>query len=114
MMYPNENYLRFFPEIEMPDTKDPGVYRSGCLRIGSFIVLRKLIAECGLEEKLEEILGEDSRLFLDLAIYSIITEDNAGQHYPDYAFDHPLFTKDMHIYSDTKVSDMLNSITPCF
>ena len=112
MMYPNENYLRFFPEIEMPDTKDPGVYRSGCLRIGSFIVLRKLIAECGLEEKLEEILGEDSRLFLDLAIYSIITEDNAGQHYPDYAFDHPLFTKDMHIYSDTKVSDMLNSITP--
>lgn len=36
---------------------------------------------------------------------------NAGQYYPDYAFNHPLFTNKMRIYSDTKVSRFINSIT---
>jgi hypothetical protein len=65
---------------------------------------------------LEEILGmyfneRDLGLFLDLAVYSIITEDNAGQYYPDYAYNHPLFTKDMKVYSDSTVSEFLSSIT---
>lgn len=30
---------------------------------------------------------------------------------PSYAYNHPLFTEAMHIYSDSKVSDFLNSIT---
>ena len=50
-------------------------------------------------------------LFLDLAAYSIICENNAGQYYPDYAYNHPLFTEKMHVYSDTKVSDFLGSVT---
>ena len=48
---------------------------------------------------------------IDLAAYSIITENNAGQYYPDYAFNHPLFTDGMRIYSDSKVSDFINGIT---
>ncbi len=68
------------------------------------------------EYKLEEILGmyfkdRDLGLFLDLAIYSIITENNAGQYYPDYAYNHPLYTKSMKIYSDSTVSAFLHSIT---
>lgn len=35
----------------------------------------------------------------------------AGQYYPDYAFNHPLFTDGMKVYSDSKVSDFINSIT---
>ena len=50
-------------------------------------------------------------MFLDLAVYSIIAENNAGQYYPDYAFNHPLFTDQMKIYSDSKVSEFINSIT---
>jgi transposase len=61
-----------------------------------------------LSEYFEE---KDLGLFLDLATYSIITENNAGQYYPDYAFNHPLFTQGMRIYSDSKVSDFLSSIT---
>ena len=49
-------------------------------------------------------------LFLDLAVYSIITEDNASQYYPDYAYNHPLFTQNMRIYSDSIVSEFLSSI----
>lgn len=50
-------------------------------------------------------------LFLDLAAYSIITEGNAAQHYPTYAYNHPLFTEKMHIYSDSKISDFLASVS---
>ena len=49
-------------------------------------------------------------LMLDLAAYSIITENNAAQYYPDYAYNHPLFTPDMKCYSDATVSDLLKSI----
>jgi hypothetical protein len=44
------------------------------------------------------LVGKDAELFLDLAAYSILTENNAGQYYPDYAYKHPLFTKGMHVY----------------
>lgn len=50
-------------------------------------------------------------LVLDLAAYSIITENNAGQYYSDYAFNHLLFSDNMKIYSDSKVSDLLQSMT---
>lgn len=50
-------------------------------------------------------------LILDLAAYSLISENNAGQYYPNYAYNHPLFTSSMHIYSDSRVSDLLQSMT---
>lgn len=109
MMYPNHNFLRFFPEIDLPDEKSE-TYRSGCLRIGAYAVLSRIVAEYHLDEMADRIIGEDSGLFLDLAIYSIISENNAGQYYPEYAYNHPLFTDEMRMYSDTKVSNFLGSI----
>ena len=110
MMYPNTNFLKFFPAEELPETKGEA-YRSGCLRIGTFLVLRRIITEYHLDEILRDIIGKESGLFLDLAVYTIIAENNAGQYYPEYAFNHPLFTAGMRIYSDSKVSDFINSIT---
>ena len=91
------------------------------------MISASIASVCGLPEvfkpnhlcedyKLEEILGmyfqdRDLGLFLDLAVYSIITEDNAGQYYPDYAYNHPLFTQNMKIYSDFTVSAFLQSVT---
>ena len=111
MIQPNENFLRFFPEESLPEEKDRSS-RSSCLRIGSFIVLRQLMKE----SRIQEILGmylkpKDVGLFLDLTAYSIITEGNAAQYYPDYAYNHPLFTEKMKIYSDSKISDFLKSLT---
>ena len=85
--------------------------RSSCLRIGTFIIIRKIIEEYKLDDMIKRIIGRDSGLFLDFVAYSIITENNAGQYYPDYAYNHPLFTGNMRIYSDAKVSDFLNDIT---
>lgn len=66
--------------------------------------------EYHLDEMMERLIGKDSGLFLDLATYSIIAENNAGQYYPDYAFNHPLFTEKMRIYSDSKVSDFVGGL----
>lgn len=109
-LYPNEKFLKFFPRELLPSEKDTQ-FRSGCLHIGAFIVIRKIISDYHLDEMVARIIGRDAGLFLDLAAYSIITEDNAGQYYPDYAYNHALFTDDMRIYSDSKVSDFLQKVT---
>ena len=111
MMQPNQNYLKFFPEVELPEEKDRTL-RSSCLRVGTYIVLQKLFRESGIPEMLSQYFSEkDLGLFLDLAAYSIITESNVAQYYPDYAYNHAMFTQDMRIYSDSKVSDFFRSIT---
>lgn len=109
MMIPNLNYLKFFPDAELP-MELPESVRSGCLRIGSYLAIKKVIRHYGLDEKLEGIIGKDHGLFLDLAAYAIVTENNAGQYYPEYAFRHPLFTNGMKAYSDAKVSRFLREI----
>jgi transposase len=109
-LYPNEKFLKYFPRELLPMEKDNQI-RSGCLHVGAFLVIRKIITDYHLDEMIARIIGRDAGLFLDLAAYSIITEDNAGQYYPDYAYNHALFTDDMKIYSDSKVSDFLGKIT---
>lgn len=109
-MFPNEKFLKFFPRELLPSEKD-GRIRSGCLHVGAFFVIRKIISDYKLDEMIARIIGQDAGLFLDLTAYSIITEDNAGQYYPDYAYNHALFTNDMKVYSDSKVSDFMRDIT---
>ena len=74
-------------------------------------MIRKIVSDYHLDEMIARIIGKDAGLFIDLAAYSIITEDNAGQYYPDYAYNHALFTDNMKIYSDSKVSDFLREVT---
>ena len=109
-IYPNEKFLKFFSRDLLSTVKDGGV-RSGCVRIGAFLVIRKIVSDYRLDEIIAGIIGRDAGLFIDLAAYSIISEDNAGQYYPDYAYNHALFTDDMKIYSDSKVSEFLRDVT---
>lgn len=109
MMIPNDKYLIYFPDAKLPDEKKMA-RRSACLRVGAHMILRRIITEYQLDEVLAELIGKDSGLFLDLAVYTIITENNAGQYYPDYAYNHPLFTDKMKMYSDSKVSNFIGSI----
>lgn len=109
-MYPNDKFSTYFPDVEFPEL-NPEADRSSCLKIGTFLVIRKILKEYHLDEMLDGLFHGDSGLFKDLAAYSIITECNAGQYYPDYAFNHPLFTPGYKIYSDTKVSSFFKSVT---
>jgi transposase len=111
MMQPNQNFLKYFPESDLP-LYESRTDRSSCLRIGAYVVISKIIRECKLYEILSLYFKEkELGFFLDLVIYSIIAENNAGQYYPMYAYNHPLFTQKMKIYSDSRVSNFLQSIT---
>lgn len=76
------------------------------------MVINQVVKALGLSEKLEAAFGaRNSGLILDLAAYSIITENNAAQYYPDYAYNHPLFTPNMRAYSDSTISDFLRDLS---
>ena len=109
-MYPNEKFQIYFPDAEIPEEL-PFAYRSCCLKIGSYTVIKKVMEEYGLRTMLTKRFGKETGLILDLASYLIVEEENAGQYYPDFAFSHPLFTDKMTIYSDSKISRLLSSMT---
>ena len=109
-LIPNENFRKYLPSIPLPDE---GVRNrvSSCIRIGTFLLVRKLVAESRLELSLDGIFNERGHgLLLDLATYSIVTENNAAQYYPDYTYNHPVFTPRMRRYSDSTVSRFLAEI----
>ena len=111
-MTPNENFLKYFPDADIPEEIDRSE-RSPYLNIGPYVVLQKLIRDSKLREILGEYMDEkDTGFLLDLACYSIIEENNAGQYYPDYAYEHALFTPDMKIYTDSKISDFFQKLKP--
>ena len=110
-MVPNENYVKYFGGLEQPEERSE-TCRSSCVRIGAFLAIRKILEDYRLPAVIEKYFGtRDGGLVADLVSYSIISENNAAQYYPAYAYNHPLFTEKMHIYSDTKVSDFLVSVT---
>lgn len=111
MMWPNEKYYELFPNEPMPETDDVSL-RSSCLKLGSHIVIEKVVQEYELNRILGHHFDErDVGLIIDLAAYQIIEEHNAAQYYPDYAYNHPLFTPSMNILSDSTISEFFNSIT---
>ena len=112
MMYPNPNFLKYFPDAELPkDQSRSG--RSSCLRIGAFLVIEKLMMESMVDKIIGGIYNDDrgAGLFLDLASYYLITENSAGQYYPDYAYNHPLFTPGYKTYSDSTISTFTKQIS---
>lgn len=77
---------------------------------------------------MSEIYKKEKPEYLDLALKSMVEQtlapdeivivkdgeitklNNAAQYYPDYAYNHPLFTPDMKMYSDSTISDFFRSI----
>lgn len=110
VMYPNEKFQDYFPEVTLPEEL-PDSYRSCALKIGSYAVIQKVLGEYKLENLINTWFPKDCGLLMDLMAYLIVDEENAGQYYPDFAFSHPLFSEGMRIYSDSKVSRFLKSVT---
>ena len=75
------------------------------------MVIEKVAREYELFSIAQKHFGQCAGLFMDLVAYLIIEEGNQGQHYPDYAYRHPLFTDGMRILSDSTISNFLASIT---
>ena len=110
MMIPNEAFLKYFPDAVLSGMEDR-TERSSCLRVGTYAVMHKIVLDYSLDKLLGQFFSErDMALLLDLASYSIVEESNVAQHYPDYAYNHPLYSSGMKIYSDASVSDFFKSI----
>lgn len=109
-MFPNEKYEKYFPDAVIPEEL-PEAYRSCALKIGSYVVIKKVFDDYGLPDMLRKHFCGDTGLLMDLVSYLIVEEENVGQYYPDFAFDHPLFSDKMRIYSDSKISRFLKSVT---
>lgn len=56
-MIPNETFVKYFGGQEMPEQK-AGQARSSCLRIGTFLVIQKILNGYKLPEILEKYLGK--------------------------------------------------------
>lgn len=109
-MFPNEKFQEFFPDTVMPEEL-PEASRSCSLKIGAYAVIKKVLEDYKLPAKLSKWFGEDAGLLMDLISYLIVDEENVGQYYSDFAYNHPLFSKRMHIYSDSKVCLFFKSVT---
>ena len=110
MMYPNPNFDKYFPDVVLPDT-EKDASRSSCIRVGAFLVIKKIIDDYKLQNYLSSWDDRGKGLLLDLAAYSIISENNAAQYYPDYAYNHPVLTPNHKIYSDSTISRFLSEIS---
>ena len=108
-MMPNEKFNLYFPDIELSNISN--VKRSSCLNIGTYILISKIIKDYKLDELLSLVFGDDSKLMMDLVMYYLVEESNASIYYPDFADNHPLFSEDMKIYSDTKISSFLKEVS---
>lgn len=67
LMFPNERFQIYFPDAEIPE-KFPFAYRSCCLKIGSCIIIQKVIDEYKLRPMLTKRFGDDTGLILDLVL----------------------------------------------
>lgn len=106
-MYPNDNYFVFFSPLDSGYVYEDE--HSSCLKAGAFIVIKEALETYGMDRWLRSQFGDDhAGLAMDLISYMIITEHNSAQHYPDYAYSHPLFTPKGHIYSDSSIGRFLN------
>lgn len=110
-MVPNENFLVFFPDAVLPEVRE-SARRCSTLMAGSYIVIANIVQTYGLGKMLQKHFLDRAGLVLDLAAYMIIEERNQGQYYPDYAYRHPLFSKDMRIASDAAISNFLANVSP--
>ena len=101
LMIPNENFRKYLPELNLPGAKTRSA-RSSCLRVGAWFIIRKIMQDYKLPELLCNYFNsKDIGLFLVLMCYSLVCENNAGQYYPDYTYNHPLFTEGMKTYNDS-------------
>lgn len=110
-MYPNEEFFKYFKSVAMPEAR-PNAYRSSCIQAGTFMVIEKIVEEYNLKKLFKKHFGDRAGLLLDLISYMIVNEQNQGQHYPEYAYRHPLFTDGMRILSDSTISKVLGEISP--
>lgn len=109
-MVPNENFLVYFPNAILPEARETA-RRCRTLMAGSCIVIDRIVEEYGLGTMLQKHFHDQAGLVLDLAASMIIEEENEDLCFRDYAYRHPLFSKDLRMEGDAAMFSFLSSVT---
>ena len=103
-MHPNENYFQYY-SLEGVEEKEP-VF-SDALQVAAVTLLMKIMEDLQIDSLLHEIHGEDFKMIMDLICYLIIQQTSTIQHYPDYAFRHPVASGKVH--DDSYISSLFKN-----
>ena len=69
-MWPNQNYMKYFPGTILPEKLNRST-RSGCLRVGAYIVIKKLIEQAEISGIIKNYFNSlNSNIFI-LNLYLI-------------------------------------------
>jgi len=69
---------KYFPDVVLPEEGNKTVLHSSCIRVGAFLVIKKIIDDYKLSSQLSTWDDRGKGLLLDLA--SFICERNAAQY----------------------------------
>lgn len=110
VMIPNENYHQYFhSEISNCDLVENK--RSNILSIGTYLVIDSVLKSSGIKSNMDEVFQENSNLLIDLASYTLLYQDCKNLFYNDYIYSHPLFTNHMEVFSNSKISNIIENIS---
>ena len=103
-MQTNDNYQDFFKEeTELQEA----AASSDCIRIGTHMVIRKVLKELQLGDLVDGVFEDKAALIKDCAAYMIVNETNTMQYFPEYGYDHALFGENC---TDSTVSRMFSEL----
>lgn len=104
---PNDNYFEIFGNRDgYTLTSNPN--RSDTLKIGSFLVIQKVMKDIGLDDVLNGVFENNIySMIADIASYMIVSEDSSYQYFPDFMYNHNGLCDD--IRQDTYISRFLKT-----
>lgn len=105
-MHPNKKYFEIYnvePKIEQELPRE----FSTTLSVGDTALIQSISENIGLSKCLSDVYGKDNKnMIINLATYHIIENSSVYQHYPAFAFKHPVLGN--KIFTDAHISKFLN------
>lgn len=104
---PNDNYFDIYGNsLGLDLVENP--QHSDTLKIGAFMLIRKVMNDLGLSEILEDVHGyEGMAMISDLISYMMVKENSSFQHFHDFMFDH--YGANVSVRQDTFISQYLKT-----
>lgn len=104
---PNDNYFDIFGNdsgLSLVNNQQ----RSDSVKIGAFLLIRKIMNDLNLSTIVGDVHGEDKlKMISDILGYMIVGETSSFQHFSDFMFNHYGASKD--IRQDTYISHFLKT-----
>lgn len=101
-MIPNEIFSQYYPDVcieeENPEFSDT-------LKIGSFLVIHKVLKDLRLKELIENIFADQGTFIEDIISYMITSESCTFQYYASFMRNHPILSE--KIFDDSQISRLL-------